>query len=272
MESILPTNEYTEVEGRAYLNPQIALDESNTFIDNLRATQGQQTEKIASDTHMLGTDVPSNLGGLIGAGSYFTSRYQTPQTNSAVANLRATAQAAALNQALSNEQEMWKKRYNDAYRAYQKRANNGNGGGSGGDGGSGDGGGNGEDGDTEFVTSYTIDGVVPGVEGGYTVGNILPDWDNPENSVVTGITGVPYGEDHKTNYVYNYSPTYSSYIGTGANITRNFKDDSGHWKLEYSLPGGGTAYTGFREELVKGSDGNYYVHNKDNNEYTYVGR
>ena len=84
---------------------------------------------------MLGTDVPSNLGGLTGAESYFTSRYQTPQTISTVANLRATAQAAALNQVLANEQEMWKKRYNDAYRAYQKsQYNRGNGGGSGGGG------------------------------------------------------------------------------------------------------------------------------------------
>lgn len=271
---MLNDNEYTEFENRKYLNPQIMVDESNAFIDNLRNTQQANNQQIRNQTYNLGTQVPSNLGGLVGGESYFTSRYQTPQTNSAVANLRAIAQANALNQALANEQEMWKKRYNDAYRAYQKRANSGGGGGSGGGSGSGDGdgGGNGEDGETEFITSYTVDGVVPGVEGGYTVGNIIPDWDNLENSVVTGITGVPYGEDHKTNYVYNYSPTYSSYIGTGANITRNFKDDSGHWKLEYSLPGGGTAYTGFREELVKGSDGSYYVHNKDNNEYTYVGR
>lgn len=134
MESILPTEEYTEVDGRAYLNPQVALDESNTFIDNLRATQGQQNQEIISDTQMLGTDVPSNLGGLTGAESYFTSRYQTPQTNSVVANLRAVAQAAALNQVLANEQEIWKKRYNDAYRAYQKRANSGGGSGGGGGG------------------------------------------------------------------------------------------------------------------------------------------
>lgn len=133
MESILPTEEYTEVEGRAYLNPQVALDESNTFIDNLRATQGQQNQEIISDTQMLGTDVPSNLGGLTGAGSYFTSRYQTPMTNAAVNSLRATAQAAALNQILQNEQAIWKKRYQDAYRDYQKRSyNKAYGGGSGG--------------------------------------------------------------------------------------------------------------------------------------------
>ena len=134
MDNILPTEEYTEVEGRAYLNPQIALNEANTFIDNLRATQGQQNKEIFSDTQMLGTDVPSNLGGLTGSGSYFTSRYQTPQTVSATANLRATAQAAALNQALQNEQAKWKKRYQDAYNAYQRRAwnrNNPSGGGNG---------------------------------------------------------------------------------------------------------------------------------------------
>lgn len=133
MESILPTEEYTEVEGRAYINPQVALDESNTFINNLRATQGQQNQEIISDTQMLGTDVPSNLGGLTGAESYFTSRYQTPQTNAAVNSLRATAQAAALNQILQNEQAIWKKRYQDAYRNYQKRSyNKAYGGGSGG--------------------------------------------------------------------------------------------------------------------------------------------
>ena len=121
MEAILPTNEYTEVEGRVYANPQVAIDESNTFIDNLRSTQGQQNQEIFTDTRMLGTDIPTVQGGLMGAESYFTSRYQTPQTNSAIANLRAIAQASALNQALANEQAVWKKRYNDAYKNYQKR-------------------------------------------------------------------------------------------------------------------------------------------------------
>lgn len=124
---ILPANETTEVESRYYLNPQVALDESTSFIDNLRATQAQQNQQIAQDTYNLGSALPSSQGGLgtnTPAGlSYFTSRMQTPQTSSAVANLRATAQAAALNQALENEQAIWKKRYQDAYRAYQKRMN-----------------------------------------------------------------------------------------------------------------------------------------------------
>lgn len=120
---MLPENEYSEIESRYYLNPQVGLDESNKFIENLRSTQQQNTAQIAKDTAALGTDVSSNLGGLGGGTDYWTARLSTPQTSSAVANLRATAQAAALNQALQNEQEMWKKRYNDAYRAYQKRQN-----------------------------------------------------------------------------------------------------------------------------------------------------
>ena len=118
---MLPENEYSEIESRYYLNPQVGLDESNKFIENLRSVQQQNNSQIAKDTAALGTEVSSNLGGLTGADSYFTSRYQTPQTNATVANLRATAQAKALNDVLANEQAIWKKRYQDAYRAYQKR-------------------------------------------------------------------------------------------------------------------------------------------------------
>ena len=117
----LNENEYIKVDDKYYFKPQVGLDESTSFIDQLRATQAQDTQQIVQDTQNLGTNVPSNLGGLIGGESYWTSRYQTPQTNAVIANLRATAQAAALNQALQNEQAMWKKRYQDAYNAYQKR-------------------------------------------------------------------------------------------------------------------------------------------------------
>lgn len=131
--AILNDDEFTEFEGRSYLNPQVALDESNTFIDNLRQTQQANNEQIKTDTYNLGTAVPSNLGGLTGPESYFSSRYQVPQTNAAVSELRAAAQANALNQILQNEQDMWKKRYQDAYNAYQKRAWDKNNGGGGGD-------------------------------------------------------------------------------------------------------------------------------------------
>lgn len=150
MDNVLPTNEFVEIEGRQYLNPQTGLDESNAFIENLRATQGQQNQQIASDTYNLGTDIQSVQGGL-GTNTpanmgYFTSRYQTPQTNSAVANLRAAAQATALNEVLSNEQAIWKKRYNDAYKAAQRRASARSR--SGGGGGGASGGNTGDDGNT----------------------------------------------------------------------------------------------------------------------------
>lgn len=112
----------TVVDDRRYIKPQVALDESNAFIENLRKTQGQRTAEIAQDTYNLGTAVPSNLGGLGGSGSYFTSRYQTPQTNEVVANLRATAQAQALNDAMNNALAKAKQRYNNAYKSAQRRS------------------------------------------------------------------------------------------------------------------------------------------------------
>ena len=124
MAQILPETEVTEVEGRTYVNPQAALGESDTFIDNLRQTQQANTQQIAQDTYNLGTAVPSNLGGLMGGEGYWTSRYQTPQTNATVANLRAAAQAKALNDVLANEQAIWKNRYQQAYRNYQSRQYN----------------------------------------------------------------------------------------------------------------------------------------------------
>lgn len=114
----------TVVNDRRYIKPQVALDEQNAFIENLRNTQGQRTEEIAQDTYNLGTAVPSNLGGLGGSESYFASRYQTPQTNEVVANLKATAQAQALNDAMNNALAQAKQRYNNAYKAAQRRSTN----------------------------------------------------------------------------------------------------------------------------------------------------
>lgn len=135
MANILPENETFMFEDREYINPQVSLDEQNAFIDNLRQTQQQNTGEIVQQTRNLGTEVPSNLGGLVGGEGYWTSRYQTPQTNALTSQLRATAQAQALNDVLANEQAMWKKRYQDAYRNYQKKSSSGGGGsGTGGDG------------------------------------------------------------------------------------------------------------------------------------------
>jgi hypothetical protein len=118
-----------EQDDRRYINPQTALDESNAFIENLRNVQQQGTEEIAQDTYNLGTQVPSNLGGLVGSEGYFRSRYQTPQTNAIVSDLRAAAQAQALNEAMNNELAIAKQRYNNAYKAAQRRARSRSGGG-----------------------------------------------------------------------------------------------------------------------------------------------
>lgn len=224
--AILNDSDFVEVEGRYYKNPQVALDESNRFIDNLRSTQQANNQQIQTQTYNLGTAVPSNLGGLTspvtdgngGAGmSYFTSRYAVPQTNSAVANLRAAAQAQALNEVLANEQAMWKKRYQDAYKAAQRRAYNRSYGGGGG-------GTNTSDGlpitgsVDEVDTTSTVVGVVPGTPGGYTVANIIPDWDNM-TSQVTGYTYVPYGQDGRVNYVYGSGGSSSNTPKTTQRLT-----------------------------------------------------
>lgn len=120
MANILPSEETTEFESRQYVNPQLTVDQTSDFITNLRNTQQAETARIAEQTQDLGTDIQSNLGGLGGGSSYWTSRYQTPNMASTVADLRATAQASALNDVLANEKAIWQKRYQDAYRNYQK--------------------------------------------------------------------------------------------------------------------------------------------------------
>lgn len=127
----MEANEYTEFEGRRYVNPTISRDEQMAFIDNLRNTQTANNEQIQTDTYNLGTHIPMTQGGLATGAtdpdSYFMQRYQTPQVDTQVATLKATAQAQALNDVLSNYQKQMKKRYNDAYRAYNKRKGNGGG-------------------------------------------------------------------------------------------------------------------------------------------------
>lgn len=111
-------------DGRWYIDPQVSLDEQNAFINNLRNAQAQDNAQIEQQTYSLGTQVPSQMGGLSGAGGYFRSRYQTPQTNQVVSELKAGMQAQALNQALQNEYKKYKKIYQDAQNA--ATANNGN--------------------------------------------------------------------------------------------------------------------------------------------------
>lgn len=122
---------YTEND-RRYINPQVSLAEQNAFINNLRNNQQDWTDETISVAENLGTKIPSQLGGLTGGSGYFASRYQTPQTNSMVSDLRAAAQSQALSQLMNNEIAKAQKRYSDAYRAAKKReadanSNGGNG-------------------------------------------------------------------------------------------------------------------------------------------------
>ena len=124
--------EILEFEDRAYVSPTISRDEQMDFIDNYRNVLQNNVQRINTQTHNLGTDVPSNLGGLTGADATFENRYVTPQANQAVAELRAKAQGEALTQALNNLKSQMNKRYKDAYRKariseYNKNNNGGGG-------------------------------------------------------------------------------------------------------------------------------------------------
>lgn len=111
-------------DGRWYINPQVSLDEQNAFINNLRNLQAQDNAQIVQQTRGLGMQVPSQLGGLVGGEGYFRSRYQTPQTNQTIADLRTVMQSQALNTALQNIISQKQKEYKDAYRAAQERSSN----------------------------------------------------------------------------------------------------------------------------------------------------
>lgn len=114
--------DYFSFEDRVYLNPTQSRDEQLSFIDTLRETQANNTTQINADTYALGSQLPSSLGGLRGGEETFAARYQRPQTEATIADLRTAAQQSALNQALTNLQSAWKKRYNDAILNYQKRS------------------------------------------------------------------------------------------------------------------------------------------------------
>ena len=128
---MIPENETYSFEDKIYQLPEVSRDEQLRAADAVRANQQATNQEIRTQTEQLGTDVPSIQGGLIGPESYFTARYQTPQTNAVVSQLRSTAQASALNQALSNLQAQYQDQYQKAYRNYQKRGSSGSGSGSG---------------------------------------------------------------------------------------------------------------------------------------------
>lgn len=117
---IMNDQESYEFEGRRYVSPTLSSTEQANFIDNLRNVQAQNNAQIAQQTHDLGTQVPSNLGGLGGGESYFNARYQTPQANEVVSTLKAAAQAQELNDVMNNYKAQLQNRYKQKYREYNK--------------------------------------------------------------------------------------------------------------------------------------------------------
>lgn len=117
-----PDEYYVWENDRAYINPFLSRDEQMGFVDTLRNSISKNNDVISSQTQKLGTDIQPSLGGLTGSEGYFKQRYQTTPVETHVNTLKATAQAKALNDLMTNYQEQAKNRYQQAYRSAQKRA------------------------------------------------------------------------------------------------------------------------------------------------------
>lgn len=140
---IMNSDEYYNFEDRVYTSPTVSRDDQLAFVDTLRDTMGRENQRIATQTQALGTNVQPSLGGLTGSEGYFQQRYQTPQMETTVNQLKATAQAKALNDLMSNYEAQAKNRYSQAYRNAKRRASTSGSGGT-------SGGGDGEEGGVVF--------------------------------------------------------------------------------------------------------------------------
>lgn len=115
------SDEVIEFEDRSYVNPQTSIDEQNQFIEKFRALQDQNQAQINQQTQALGSQVPSNQGGLVGAENLWNVQYQRPQVNAVgIENLRANNQLQALNTVMSNQQNAMANRLNQAKQAYYR--------------------------------------------------------------------------------------------------------------------------------------------------------
>lgn len=220
----MDTSEFYEYEDRAYVNPTLSSGEQEQFIDNLRNIQSQNNAQITEQTYNLGTEVPSNLGGLGGGEAYFTSRYQTPQVGEMVETLKAAAQAQALNDVMTNYQNQLQNKYKQSYRAYSKRHRGTTGGGGGG----------GEDptGDTLDINTNTGEG-----DGS---GNVSW-WKNVWKSI-----GKDLYEDTDTGTVYNTNVPLSlmSTLGGGSS-------NMGVWPNGQKMTEGSTYQWGGKTYTIK---------------------
>lgn len=253
--SLLPENEYTEVENRRYLVPTLGVTQTNDFIDNLRANQRTQNAQINQQTQNLGTKIPSVMGGLTGGTGYWTSRYQTPQTNMAAASLRAASQADALKTALANEKSYWQKKYQDAYRAYQKSA---------------------YDKSQAAAAAQQTKGGVSYEDNSNPVSISFGITAKPGQTVaaepdgIGGTTGRVFVADANGNGQWiDQNIKYSHDVGRAAGAEQLSDIVTGMYN--YTLPNGTEVELGgWDENLMKGTDGNYYIWNNVNNTYTPI--
>lgn len=107
-------------EDRSYVNPQVSLAEQDQFLERFKDIQSQNQAQINQQTQALGSQVPSNQGGLVGAEGLWNVQYQRPQVNAAIENLRQSNQLQALNTVMSNEQNAMTNRLNQVKRAYYR--------------------------------------------------------------------------------------------------------------------------------------------------------
>lgn len=240
-----------EFEDRFYVSPTVSRDERMEFIDNYRNVLNNNVQRINTQTHNLGTDVPSNIGGLTGADATFENRYVTPAANSAVAELRAEAQGEAMTQALNNLRAQMNKRYKDAYRNARIRETTPKNGGGGGD-------------EELPVTTYDDTGYVNGkltVNGNYTA---VMEPDGQGGTTGREIRIYPDGHqeiiDHNVKYS---SPKQAAGMSEFLDLFTG--------KYNYTLDNGYEVELGGNDEALRyGSNGTYYIWNKKNNTYTPI--
>lgn len=233
-----------EFEGQYYQSPTSSRDETLGFVESLRNMVGSDTADIARQTTNLGTDIPSNLGGLGGSGTYFAQRYQTTPVEAQINTLRATAQADALNKLMKNELAQSKKRYQDAYNTAQRRAS------SGGYGGGGDGTGDGEYGGENPETYYADSELEMPLEGwgtesnvtGYGLGDGYKYYKNQDTGkmIYTNNPNYILGSD-------NYYYSRDAMMGSGSSQTVRTREG---WKDRYITPTGEKVY--FPAHSIKG--------------------
>lgn len=244
-------SEYYEFEDRAYVSPTVSRDEQLNFVNTLRDTVESNTAQINAQTQDLGINITSNLGGLTGSDGYFAQRYQTTPVESQVNTLKATAQAKALNDLMTNYQNQAANRYNQAYRNAKARAAAGGGGDEDGDGlpDNVDVEETGDDenvnlGDTDTTLKEPHADINPAVD---LVNNMASMTGG--GKMASGASSTPY------YYVLNGKKTginvLRTYLGTGLETpTRTYTKEAGRAYLQNIMKQGGKIYNQYDKDIT----------------------